>query len=92
MSQRGHGCFLLGCGGRSFSNSNQEHNDFQTGLSYGKGDVIKVETNVDELLFFNEIRKWEFKMKIKLTDDEWLQTFFCISLKGKGDSVSIIGD
>ena len=40
---------------------------------YDKGDVIEVETNEDELCFKNETRKLEFKMKMKLTEEEWQQ-------------------
>ena len=76
--------------GYSFSHSNKEHNRVSTGFKYGKGDLIEVETNEDELWFRNETRKWEFKMKMRLTEEEWQQACFCVELGGKADSVSIL--
>ena len=51
--------------------------------------MIEVETNEDELWFRNETRKWEFKMKMRLTEEEWQQACFCVLLAGRGGSVSI---
>jgi hypothetical protein len=50
----------------------------KTDFKYGKGDVICVETNDDELWFKNETEKWEFKMKIRLTKEEWQHACFCV--------------
>lgn len=52
--------------------------------------MIRVETKVDELLFFNETKNEQFVMKIKLTENEWQQACFCVLLCDKGDSVSIL--
>ena len=52
--------------------------------------MIEVETNEDELWFRNETRKKEFKMKMRLTEEEWQQACFCVLLAGFGDSVSIM--
>jgi hypothetical protein len=57
---------------------------------YGKGDQIKIETNVDQLWFRNETKNWQFKMKISLTEHEWRQAYFCVYLSGFGDSISIL--
>ena len=78
MTKIGHGCFLLGYNGFSYSHSNKEHNWVQTDFKPGKGDVIEVETNEDELWFRNETKKWEFKMKMRLTEEEWQQACFCV--------------
>ena len=86
----GHGCFLLSDGGNSYSHSHRENNKFQTVFKYETGDIIKIDTNVDELLFSNETRKWEWKVKVRLTEEEWQQACFCVLLYGKGDSVLIL--
>jgi hypothetical protein len=52
--------------------------------------VIGVETNEDELLFVNETKKREHRLKLNLTDDEWGQVCFCVCLSGNEDSVSIV--
>jgi hypothetical protein len=52
--------------------------------------VIRVETNEDELLFFNEDQNWEYKLKMSLTEQEWKQACFCVKLDSYGDSVSIL--
>jgi hypothetical protein len=52
--------------------------------------VIEVETSEDELWFRNEANKKEFKMKMRLTEEEWQQACFCVNLAGVGDSVSIM--
>ena len=72
--------------GWSFSHSDQKNNFVWVGFEYGVNDVIKVETNVDELLFLNERTKKEFRLKISLTKEEWKQARFCVSLHGS-DSV-----
>jgi hypothetical protein len=65
---------------------------FSVGCEYQNPDVIEVETNEDKLWFRNETNKKEFKMKIRLTEDEWQQACFCVQLIGKGNSVSIQPD
>ena len=68
----GHGCFVVSWDGFSYSHSHEECNHFETGFKYDRGDVIRVETNGDELLFLNETRKkTECRVKMKLTEEEW---------------------
>ncbi len=66
-----------------------EQNSVSTDFKYGVGDVIRVETNEDELLFVNEMKEQEYRLKLSLTEDEWKQACFCVELNGEGDSVSI---
>ncbi len=33
--------------------------------------MIRVETNEDELLFVNETKGQEYRLKLSLTEDEW---------------------
>ena len=56
--------------------------------------MIEVETNEDELWFRNETSffKREFKMKMRLTEEEWQQACFCVLLLRHGDSVSILNE
>lgn len=54
--------------GRSFCHSHKEFNDVQKGFEFAQGDVLSVETNVEELVFVNESKKKTFKLKIKLVD------------------------
>ncbi len=88
----GHGCFLLFRSGWSYSHSKKEQNDVQTDFVYDEGDVIRVMTNVDELLFVNETRKKEFRQKIKMREDEWKEASFCVRLYGDGESVEILNE
>ena len=48
-----------------------------------------METDENELLFVNETKKKEHRMKISLTEEEWKQACFCVLLELKGDSISI---
>ena len=45
------------CDGKSFSHSNEEHNNVWTGFKYGVGEVIRVGTNENELVVVNETQK-----------------------------------
>ena len=47
-------------------------------------------TNVDELWFFNETQDIEFKLKLSLSESQWRQAHFTVTLHMKGDSVSIL--
>ena len=49
----GHGCFFVTDCGKLYSHNSKKDNAVQTDFYYGKGDVIRVGTNVDELVFFN---------------------------------------
>ena len=71
----------------SYSHSHEKQNVVGSDFKYGVGDVIKVQKNEDELLFRNETKNLEFKMKMKLTEEGWQQACFCVLLFGKGDSV-----
>jgi hypothetical protein len=79
-NQIGHGCFLLFYDGGSLCHSDKEQNGVETDFKYSSGDVILVSRNGDELLWMNETKKKEFKMKVKLTADEWNQACFCVYL------------
>ena len=84
----GNGCFLL------FSDSNlyshlKEGSSFK-GLGYSAGDVIRVETKQNMLVFLNETKKYEHTLELNLTEDEWNQACFCVSLLGCNGSVSIM--
>ena len=39
-----------------------------------------VSRNGDELLWINESKKKEFRMKVKLTANEWSEACFCVYL------------
>jgi hypothetical protein len=52
----------------SYSNSHKEENFIKKDFSFSAGDVIRVETNENELLFFNETKKKEHKIKMSLTE------------------------
>ena len=86
----GHGCFFIANGGCTLSHSNKENNNVLTGFQFDRDDVIRVETNEKELLFTNETKKWEHKMKIELTEEEWKEACFCVNLYEAEDSVSIL--
>jgi hypothetical protein len=73
----------------SHSHNSKEQNFFSTDFKYGIGDVIRVETNKDELKFVNEKEKNEYRMKLDLTDDEWGYVRFCICVSDNEDSISI---
>ena len=91
MNEIGHGCFLLYYDGISRSHSNKEQNCVvKTEFKYGVGDVIEVKTNEDELLFVNETKKREQRLKLSLTEEEWKQACFCVRLGGQDASVSIL--
>ena len=47
-------------------------------LRYQKGHVIRIETNFNELIFFNETTKIKVRMPIEMTEKEWKQARFCI--------------
>jgi hypothetical protein len=76
--------------GSSYSHSNKKQNYVVTKFESGIGDVVRVETSEDELLFVNEKKKREHRMKLNLTEDEWKQACFCVQLDRKNDSISII--
>lgn len=59
---------------------------------YDEGDVIRVMTNVDEMLFVNETRKKEFRQKMKMREDEWKEVCFCVRLYGDGECVEILNE
>jgi hypothetical protein len=59
-------------------------------FEYEIGDVIRVETNVGELLFVNETKKRVHILGLRLSDDEWNQACFCALFNRKDDSVSIV--
>ena len=42
---------------------------------------MRVETNEDELLILNCLHDKEFKMAIKMTEEEWKQLRFCVLLQ-----------
>jgi hypothetical protein len=86
------GYFLLSNYGRTYSHSHEEHNHKKTDFKSNEGDTVKVVTNKDELWFINETQGWEFKMKIRLTEEEWQQAHFCVSITGTEDSMSIVDD
>ncbi len=52
--------------------------------------MIEVKTNEDELLFVNETKKREQRLKLSLTEEEWKQACFCVRLDSGNDSVSIL--
>ena len=62
----------------SYSHSHKEHNYVSTDFKYSVGEVIRVETDENELLFVNETNKKEHRMKISLTEEEWKQVCFCV--------------
>jgi hypothetical protein len=62
----------------------------KTDFSYEVGDVIGVDTNDHELLFVNETKKKEQRLKLNLTEDEWKQACFCVLLNSEQDSISIM--
>ncbi len=76
--------------GRSYSHSNKEQNDVSSEFKYEVGDVVGVKTNEDELLFVNETKKREHRLKLSLTEEEWKKACFCAHLDSKNDSVSIV--
>ncbi len=45
-----------------------------------------VSRNGDELLWMNESKKKEFRMKVKLTANEWSEACFCVYFNGRFDS------
>ncbi len=90
MGEIGHGCFLLLNCGVSFSHSNKEQNCDVKDFKYDVGDVIRVETRDEVLLFVNETKKKERTLKLSLTEDEWKQACFCALLPCNNDSVSIM--
>lgn len=85
----GKGCFLLFCDGVSYSHLNED-SSYNASLGYSAGDVIRVETKQKVLLFYNETRKYEHTLELNLTEDEWNQACFCVSLLGCNGSVSIM--
>lgn len=86
----GHGCFLMYKLG-SFSHSDKTQNDCKTKLKFSfEKDVIRVETNTNELLFVNETKNMEYQLKLNLTEDQWKQACFCVQLDCQDDSVSIL--
>ncbi len=90
MGEIGHGCFLLLNCSVSFSHSNKEQNCVVKDFKYDVGDVIRVETRDEVLLFVNETKKKERTLKLSLTEDEWKQACFCVQLPCNNDSVSIM--
>jgi hypothetical protein len=77
-------------GGDSFSHNNKEQNCVGTDFKYDVGDVIRVETKEEVLLFVNETKKKEWALKFSLREDEWKQACFGVLLKCKNASVSIM--
>ncbi len=67
-------------GGTSFSHNIKEQNFVLTKFDYKAGDVVRVETNGDKLLFLNERNKKEHRLELKMSEDEWKQAFFCVEL------------
>ena len=53
---------------------------------------MKVVTNQMSCVFINETQEWEFKMKIRLTEREWKQVDFCVSITGTEDSMLVVDD
>lgn len=52
--------------------------------------MIRVITDENELIFVNETKQCNFfRIKIKLTEEEWRQECFCVELAGNGDQISI---
>lgn len=90
--ETGHGCFIIGCFGWSYSHSSKENNGVETSFKYDEGNIIEVKTSEDELVFLNETKKRQFRMAMKLTEKEWEQSRFCINLVGDGASVSILNE
>ena len=90
VQQIGHGSFLLFHHGNSYSHSNKEQNYVGTDFKYEVGDVIRVETKEEVLLFVNETKKKEWTLKLSLTEDEWKQACFCVELDCKNDTASIM--
>ncbi len=88
--QIGHGCIILFRHGVLFSHRNKEENGIQKDFKYETGDVVRVETNDNELLFKNEKNNTEYKMKLSLTEYEWKQAHFCVLLQNYNDSISIM--
>ncbi len=55
--------------GRLYSHSSEDDNNIIKGIKYDSGDVLKIVTNENELLFTNESKNKDFKMKIKLSEN-----------------------
>ncbi len=77
-------------GGDSYSHINKEQNCVVTDFKYDAGDMIRVETKEEVLLFVNETKKKERTLKLSLTEDEWKQVCFGALLLYNNDSVSIM--
>lgn len=69
-------------------------NNIETDFKFDSEDLIEVKTNGDELCFVNESKKKEYKMNVRMGENDWKQACFCVYLccysQGSPSSVKIV--